>query len=70
MASSSAIGRWYDNYNGVLDKFSNFWGKVAFEFKDSKFVVGYELMNEPFVGDIYPNILKVIIPAYASRYVL
>ena len=45
--------RLYKNYNGLLDKFAQFWGLVAQTFADRDSVIGYEIMNEPWCGDIY-----------------
>ena len=35
---------------GLLTSWANFWGKVAQEFVDNKYILGYELMNEPWAG--------------------
>jgi len=52
-ALSSAVGNLYDNKNGLRDKFARFWGYVAEQFKDSEDIIGYELINEPWAGNIY-----------------
>lgn len=63
---SSAVGNLYDNYNGLRDKFANFWGKVAKEFGNSTKLLGYELINEPWCGNIYENPL-LLIPGVADK---
>ena len=43
----------YDNEQGIQDHFAMFWGRVAQKFQDNKYVLGYELLNEPWAGDVY-----------------
>lgn len=31
------------------------WGLLASNFKDSKNVIGYEIINEPWFGDIFKD---------------
>lgn len=56
----------YDNYANALDSMAKFWAKVASIFKDSSNILGYELINEPWAGDIYsrPYLLE---PGNAGR---
>ena len=35
---------------GLRDSFAAFWAKVAQEFVDNPYVIGYELFNEPWAG--------------------
>lgn len=56
----------YDNKNGLRDKFANFWGEVAKIFKDEENIIGYELLNEPWCGNIYENPL-LIVPGVADK---
>lgn len=65
-AISSAVGNLYDNKNGLRDKFVNFWGKVAKTFQDNDDIIGYELLNEPWCGNIYENPL-LIVPGVADK---
>jgi len=50
----------YDNDQGIQDQFANFWGTVAKFFANNDYVLGYEIINEPWAGDIYrhPNQLE------------
>ena len=43
----------YDNEQQIQNGFAKFWGEVAKRFKDNPYVLGYELLNEPWAGDIY-----------------
>ena len=46
----------YDNEQDVQERFGLFWGKVAQKFSNNPYVLGYELLNEPWAGDIYSHI--------------
>lgn len=52
-AASKAFQSIYSNVDGLLDEWADFWKKTATYFKSSPSVIGYELINEPFAGDIY-----------------
>ncbi|KAI6660971.1 EGCase [Oopsacas minuta] len=52
-AAGAAFQNIYDNTDGILDSLAGFWKKTASEFKDHKSVIGYELINEPWLGDLY-----------------
>lgn len=43
----------YSNKRGIRDNFANMWKQIVYAFKDSPNVIGYEIMNEPWVGNIY-----------------
>ncbi len=64
-ATSTAIGAAYD-LNGIGSRFVNYWGKVAAVFARNPNVLGYELMNEPFAGNIYAD-PTLLIPGVADR---
>jgi endoglycosylceramidase len=55
----------YDNYGGSMDSMAQFWAKVASLFKESPNVLGYELINEPWAGDIY-SIPPLLAPGNAG----
>ena len=63
---SSVFQRLYDNEDFFLTRFGDFWEKIALRFKDNPFVLGYELLNEPWLGDIYKNI-EFVYPPYAEK---
>ena len=53
---TSAYKSFFDNKYNIQDKFAKFWQVVAKEFKGNKYVVGYDLWNEPFPGGLFDNI--------------
>eukprot|EP00761_Pharyngomonas_kirbyi_P010417 gb/GECH01010437.1/.p1 GENE.gb/GECH01010437.1/~~gb/GECH01010437.1/.p1 ORF type:complete len:543 (+),score=93.68 gb/GECH01010437.1/:1-1629(+) len=57
---SRTFQNFYENVNGTQDHFIEFWNQVSSYFKNNENVIGYELINEPWVGDIYshPKYLK------------
>ena len=65
-ATSTAIGALYDNENGLRDRFDEYWRTTAAAFADSPYVIGYELMNEPFAGNVYKDPL-LLVPGVADR---
>ena len=46
---------------------SSFWQIVAAAFKSFPSLLGYELINEPWAGDIYNN-PALLLPGYAGRH--
>ena len=65
-AISSAIGAVYDNKFDLRARFAAYWGKVADVFSNSTSVIGYELMNEPWAGNIYED-PSLLVPGVADR---
>jgi len=63
---SESVGRLYDNYEGLLDQFALFWGEVARTFAGNEHVLGYEIMNEPWCGDVYED-PTLLVPGVADR---
>lgn len=52
---SEGFQYFYTNYNGSIDKWVDFWGYVADNFKGNPAVIGYDPMNEPWIGDFFNN---------------
>lgn len=48
----------YDNEEKAWFHWGDFWEEVARRFQNEENVLGYELMNEPFAGNIYTNPLR------------
>ena len=53
-ATGAAFQDIYDNVNGMRDHFAKFWKKVAQSFR-SRNLLGYEIINEPWAGNIYKD---------------
>ena len=66
---SHSVGRLYKNYDGLLDSFAAFWGLVAATFTGRDKLLGYELMNEPWCGDIFED-PTLLFPGIADRQYL
>ena len=43
----------YNNKVGALDKFAGVWRLIASEFRDVDNVLGYNILNEPWAGNVY-----------------
>lgn len=58
----AAAQRLYDNDRGILDRFGEFWKLIASRVKQFPNVLGYELINEPWLGDV-PLTIEELDPA-------
>lgn len=65
-ATSAAFQNLYNNTDDLLDSWTAFWAKAASGFKDFHNVIGYELINEPWAGDIYSDPL-LLVPGVADK---
>ncbi|EDO44690.1 predicted protein [Nematostella vectensis] len=65
-AASVAFQNLYNNTDGLRDSWAAFWAKAALTFRDFPSVIGYELINEPWSGDIYSDPL-LMVPKMADR---
>ena len=63
---SNAFQQFYKNNSGAVDSWSKFWVKIAQTFGSYPNVLGYELINEPWFGNIYKN-PSLISPDIAGR---
>ncbi|XP_074652974.1 endoglycoceramidase-like [Tubulanus polymorphus] len=63
---SVAFQGFYENYNGSLSQFAKFWKKVATKFRSRSGVLGYELINEPWAGDVLHQ-PSLFLPGNAGR---
>ena len=64
---SSAYKKFYENVNNIQDKFVEFWKVVATKFKGNKYVLGYDLWNEPSPGGFLED-FKNVIPGRPDLY--
>eukprot|EP00762_Andalucia_godoyi_P001652 ANDGO_07135.mRNA.1 Endoglycoceramidase len=77
-AVSSMFQDFYDNVHGGKDHFAGFWEQVALRFAGNPYVIMYELLNEPWPGDVhkYPELelisglgdRKNLVPLYEAAY--
>jgi endoglycosylceramidase len=61
-----AFAQLYKHGSPLNVKFTQFWLKIATRFRNNPYVIGYELINEPFVGNAIRN-LGLVIPSIAER---
>ena len=59
----------YKNKHGLQDKFAAFWDHVSARFASNKYVVGYDPLNEPFIGD-FPKSLLDVKPGHGDKTLL
>ena len=52
-------------FTGLLDSMGGFWSTVAGYFKEDDNILGYELINEPWAGDVYAD-PGLILPTIAD----
>lgn len=65
-AAASAYQDIYNNYAGMADSMAKFWAHSASIFSEIESVLGYELVNEPFAGNVYEDPL-LFLPALAGK---
>jgi endoglycosylceramidase len=69
---SLAAGEMYEKlYTNTyyINYFLNYWNIVAKTFNSSNNVIGYEIINEPWPGNIYTN-PKLLLPKYGDKIYL
>lgn len=57
----------YKNQNGVLDSFAKFWKVIAQKFAHRSNVIGYDIWNEPWPGNLWSD-LRSLIPGYVDDH--
>lgn len=58
--SAQAYQALYSNWEGIGDAFVAMWAKVASRFAHRPEILGLEIFNEPFAGDIYTDPLLLV----------
>lgn len=66
-AVSSGFQHLYDNTDGLQDHFADYWKAVATRFQSNEWVLGFELINEPWAGDIYADPKLLLKTGYADQ---
>ena len=56
----------YDNQHNLWDAMAGFWVTVASRFSSFANVLGYELINEPWAGDVYAQ-PKSLAPQFTEK---
>ncbi|EDQ92800.1 uncharacterized protein MONBRDRAFT_1029, partial [Monosiga brevicollis MX1] len=65
-AQCTAVQALYDNQDGLLDSWAAYWGMLAHTFANFSNIIGYELINEPWAGDVIKDPL-LLIPGVADQ---
>ena len=65
-AVSEAFQNLYSNISGTLEDWGMFWRRVASQYGKYDHVLGYELINEPWAGNIY-NDPSLLLPFNAGK---
>ena len=63
----SAFQSLYSNKNNFQDYLSEYWAIVSKAMSNLTSIIGYELINEPWAGDLYLN-PSILLPGIAGRY--
>lgn len=73
-AVGKAFQHLYKNSSNAWGHWGDFWSTIAQQFKSQTSVIGYELINEPFAGDVFGNVryllpgeLVILLPFFNSR---
>ncbi|CAO3588947.1 unnamed protein product [Absidia cylindrospora] len=69
VAVCNAFGRLYNNNDGLGDALALYWKKLAQEYSTTTNILGYNLLNEPWVGDSYAD-PTLLTPGVADHKVL
>jgi endoglycosylceramidase len=56
----------YDNVDNLWEAFAGYWKTIAARFQSFENVLGYELINEPWAGDVYKH-PQSLLPQYAEK---
>ena len=56
----------YDNKFGAVDKLAQVWRVIASEMRDLDNVIGYNILNEPWAGNVYKD-GSLILPGEVGR---
>jgi len=51
---------------GIQDHYANLWKYIAKRYAENTTVIGYDIMNEPFMGTSANNVMPLMLEAYAE----
>lgn len=54
---------------GIQDHYANLWKHIAKRYANNSAVIGYDIMNEPFMGSSAQQVMPMMLGAYAQVYV-
>jgi endoglycosylceramidase len=57
----------YSNVSGTLDDWGRFWQRIAMQFGKYDHVLGFDIINEPWAGDIYHD-PSLLLSANAGKF--
>ena len=63
---NSGFGHFYNNTDSLQDFYAAFWSEAGKRFAKYPLMLGYELINEPWAGDVYEDLL-IALPFKAYR---
>lgn len=75
---SPAVQQSFDNFwanapapdgIGIQDHYIKLWKHIAARYADNTTVIGYDIMNEPFMGSGANNVMPLLLQAYAMMLV-
>lgn len=62
----SIYDSFFKNFDGIQDKFIEYWKVLARKFKGNKYILGYDIWNEPWVGNLFSEIVNFL-PGYSTN---
>ena len=67
--TNSLFAQLYNNVDGLQDKFVAYWEQVHNVFASNPYILGYDLLNEPWPGNFYAN-PSLLLPGHLDHYYL
>lgn len=64
--TNSLFEQLYHNVDGLQDKFVAYWEQVHNVFATNPYILGYDLLNEPWPGNFYAN-PSLLLPGHLDR---
>jgi len=53
---------------GIQDRFAQLWKHIAERYADNRTVIGYDILNEPFIGSDAQHVMPILLTAFAGVY--